>query len=74
MKITSKNVQRNDSLVFGVVLLNSAFLHSEDVADGIEVKVFAELLANTFLHKFVPIQRREGPEDINITHFETAPL
>ena len=37
-------------------LLQGALLHPQDVADGVELELLAELLADALLHEFVPVQ------------------
>ena len=55
------NLLCHDALVLGVVLLNGALLHAQDVADGVEVEVLAVLLPDTLLHELVPVEGRERP-------------
>ena len=42
-----------------LILRNGALLHTENVADSVELKLLAELLTHALLHKLVPIERRE---------------
>ena len=42
-----------------LLLLNRALFHAQDVADGVEFKLIAVLLADPLLDELVPIERRE---------------
>ena len=63
--LTTDHVQLKHSTLVLLTLLNGALLHAQNVADGVELELLAELLADAFFHKLVPIKSREGSDRKN---------